>query len=307
MPPPPPPPPPTPPPPRPPASPADAGAGALLPDVRADEVASRAATFVLLAILLSWLPLGLLLATDGDPAAGAGAMVLWLLGGLGPGLAAVLLSWHHEGRAGLRRILSSLTRWRLGRHGWLLLVPLVVGLLGVAVAVWLGEASWEVAGPSYLLLVPVVLVGGVVLGGLEEIGWRGHLQPLLQVRLSGLAAALVVGVVWSVWHAPLFLLSGTTQATSSPVWFTVGGLALAVLFAWVWNITGGNLLLLVLLHGALNGWYTAAVQGLAPEALGVGFERVTALAATALALLLVARVGRNLGLSTPQRATGRVR
>ncbi|TVP64402.1 MAG: CPBP family intramembrane metalloprotease [Nitriliruptor sp.] len=296
-----------PPPPQPPTSPADAGAGAVLPEVRPDQVAARAVAFVLLAILLSWLPLGLLLVTDGDPAAGAGAMVLWLLGGLGPGLAAVLLSWHHEGRAGLRRILSSLTRWRLGRHGWLLLVPLVVGLLGVAVAVWVGEASWEIAGPSYLLLVPVLLVGGVVFGGLEEIGWRGHLQPLLQVRLSGLAAALVVGVVWSVWHAPLFLLSGTTQATSSPVWFTLGGLALAVLFAWVWNISGGNLLLLVLLHGALNGWYTAAVQGLAPEALGAGFELVTALAAAGLALVLVARVGRNLGVPTPRRAAGSVR
>ena len=285
----------------------DADGGALLPGVAADEVASRAVTFVLLAIVLSWLPLGLLLATDGDPSASAGALVLWLLGGLGPGLAAVLLTWRHEGRAGLHRILSSLTRWRLGRHGWLLLVPLAVGLLGVTGAVWLGEASWEVAGPSYLLLVPVVLVGGVVLGGLEEIGWRGHLQPLLQVRLSGLAAALVVGVVWSAWHAPLFLLSGTTQATSSPVWFTIGGLALAVLFAWVWNISGGNLLLLVLLHGALNGWYTAAVQGLAPQALGAGFELITALAATVLALVLVAQVGRNLGLSTPQRAAGRVR
>ncbi len=296
-----------PPPPQPPTSPADAGVGTLLPDVRPDQVAARAVAFVLLAILLSWLPLGLLLVTTGDPAADTGAMVLWLLGGLGPGLAAVLLSWHHEGRAGLHRIRASLTRWRLGHHGWLLLVPLVVGLLGVAVAVWVGEAAWEVAGPSYLLLVPVVLVGGVVFGGLEEIGWRGHLQPLLQVRLSGLAAALVVGVVWSAWHAPLFLLSGTTQATSSPVWFTVGGLALAVLFAWVWNISGGNLLLLVLLHGALNGWYTVAVQGLAPEALGAGFELVTALAAAGLALLLVARVGRNLGVTTPRRAAGSVR
>ena len=285
---------------------ADAGAGTLLPGVTADEVASRAVAFVLLAVALSWLPLGVLLLTGGDPAASPGAMVLWGLGGLGPGLAAVLLSWHHEGRAGLRRIRASLTRWRLGRHGWLLLVPLAVGLLGVTVTVWVGEASWDVAGPSSLLLVPVVLLGGLVFGGLEEIGWRGHLQPLLQVRLPGLAAALVVGVVWSAWHAPLFLLSGTTQATSSPVWFTIGGLALAVLFAWVWNTSGGNLLLLVLLHGALNGWYTAAVQGLAPEALGEGFELVTAVVATSLALVLVARVGRNLDVHTPRRAAGSV-
>ncbi len=279
-------------------------AGAVLHDVRPEQVAPRALVFVLLALLLSWLPLGLLLVTSGDPAAGPGSMGLWLLGGLGPGLAAILLSWRHEGRAGPRRILASLLRWRFGPRGWLLLAPLAVGLLGVAVAVWVGPARWEVAEPSYLLLVPVVLVGGVVFGGLEEIGWRGHLQPLLQVRLSGLAAALIVGVVWSVWHAPLFLLTGTTQATSSPVWFTVGGLALAVLFAWVWNISGGNLLLLVLLHGALNGWYTAAVQGLAPGALGAGFEVVTALVATALAVLLVARAGRNLGLATHRAAAG---
>ena len=91
---------------------------------------------------------------------------------------------------------------------------------------------------------PLPLAGGVLFGGLEEVGWRGPLQPLLQARRSGLAAAVLVGVVGSVWHAPWFLLASTTQAATSWVWFTIGGIALAVLFAWVWNRSRGNLLLL---------------------------------------------------------------
>ena len=66
-------------------------------------------------------------------------------------------------------------------------------------------------------------------------------------------------------------------------------------FAWAYNASGGNLLLVVLLHGALNGWYSAVVQGLAPDVLGAGFEVVTAMAATVIAGVLLWRSGPELG------------
>ena len=269
-----------------------------LPATTPPTVPARAAAFVLLALSCSWAPWLLLAATGGDPMAGPVATALWVLGGLGPAIATLILVWRAEGREGMARLGRSLGRWRFGRAGWLLLVPLPVAVTGVGVLAALDRVSLEPAVAATLPLLPVFLLSGVVLGGLEEVGWRGYLQPLLQVRYPGVTAALVVGAVWSLWHAPLFLLEGTSQAATSAATFTLGALALSVLFAWVWNSSGGNLLLLVLLHAALNGWYSATVQGMAPTATDAGFGTVTTALAGVLAVALLLRVGGGLGLRT---------
>jgi len=263
-----------------------------------DAVPARATAFVTLALLCSWVPWGVLAALGGDPAGSAVATLLWVLGGLGPGLAAVLLLWRTAGRSGLRWLWHSLRRWRVGRSGWLLLLPLPVGVVGVLLLAAADRVVLEVDLVATLALVPAFLATGVVLGGLEEVGWRGYLQPLLQTRARPFTAAALVGVVWAVWHAPLFLLEGTSQAAASVAGFTLGALALSTLFAWVWNVSGGNVLLLVLLHAAVNGWYGAAVHGLAPAVSGADFGTVTAALAAVLALGLLLRVGPDLGART---------
>ena len=268
-------------------------------------VATRATAFVALALLCSWVPWGLLALTGEEPMAGVGPTVLFALGGLGPGIAALALLWKVEGRAGLAGLGRQLRRWRLGRAGWLLLAPLPVAVLGVSILVAVDRVPLEPSVGATLPLVPLFLLSSVVFGGLEEIGWRGYLQPLLQTRYRAVTAALMVGAVWSLWHAPLFLLEGTGQAATSAASFTLGAFGLSVLFAWVLNHTRGNVLLLILLHAALNGWYAATVQGLAPSAQEAGFGTVTALLAVALALALLARVGGGLGLEDgPGTRTG---
>jgi membrane protease YdiL (CAAX protease family) len=187
---------------------------------------------------------------------------------------------------------------------------LPIGLAAVLLVVGAGRAELAPAGAHVLLLVPVWLLGGVLFGGLEEIGWRGHLQPLLQRTVPPLAAAVLVGLIWSVWHLPLFWLTGTTQAATSVTTFTLGAVGLSIVLGWVWNASGGSTLLAVLLHGAINGWYTAVVQGLAPGSLDAGFGTVTAVAALVAAAAVVAVVGPGLGSSRapvldPSAVTGR--
>lgn len=154
----------------------------------------------------------------------------------------------------------------------------------------LGGASVDRSGLAQWYLLPALFAGGVVLGGLEEVGWRGYLLPGLQDRWSALTASLAVGVVWAVWHAPLFLMSGTTQASTAFGWFMLQALGLSVVFTWLFNATGGSMLLAVLVHGALNAWYSAAVQWLAPDTVGT-FMPYAALLTAIVAGLLVWRYG----------------
>jgi uncharacterized protein len=165
-----------------------------------------------------------------------------------------------------------------------------VVVIGVAAAVTLGEASWEPAGPVHLVLLPTALIAGILLGGLEEIGWRGYLQPRLQDRFSALTVGLVIGLVWALWHAPLFLMESTSQASFSPIWFTIHAVALSVVLTWVYNSTGGSLLIAVLFHGAINGWYDWTISGLAPDAVA-SFLRPTGVFLALIATWLVLRLG----------------
>ena len=65
--------------------------------------------------------------------------------------------------------------------------------------------------PWYLLVpyLPFMVIGG----GIEEIGWRGYLQPCLEKRFSFVPAALIQGSIWAIWHLPLWFVQGSTQSS----------------------------------------------------------------------------------------------
>jgi uncharacterized protein len=241
-------------------------------------------------MLLSWVPWLVLLASTGDPFAGPGSMLLWIAGGYGPPAAAFVVVALDEGRSGVSRLVGDLARWRLGRWYLVLLLPLPVVIVAVGATVVAGDAALDVAGLTHWMLVPAMLLGGALLGGLEEVGWRGYLLPTLQHRTSALTASVTIGLVWALWHAPLFLLTSTSQASFSPLWFTLHAVALSVVLTWAYNATGGSLLLAVLLHGTVNGWYEVGIGGLAPEA-AASFLRPAAVVLLVVAGWLVVRRG----------------
>jgi uncharacterized protein len=248
----------------------------------------RAGVFVLLTFACSWVPWLTLVATTGDPLAGAGSTALWLAGGFGPTVAAVLTAALLEGRPGVARLLAGLRRWRVGRWYLVLLLPPVVALAAVLVTVMAGPADLELAGFGHWALLPVLLLGGTLFGGFEEVGWRGYLLPNLRVRLGPLIASVVIGLVWAVWHAPLFWLTSTSQASLSPTWFALHAVALSLVLTWLYEGSGGSLLLAVLFHGMVNGSNDAVVGGLAPAALD-GFLAPATLAFTAVAAAVFLR------------------
>jgi membrane protease YdiL (CAAX protease family) len=86
----------------------------------------------------------------------------------------------------------------------------------------------------------------------EEIGWRGYALPRLQANLSALTSALIVGVMWALWHLPLFFIAGLPQTLLPFVLFLVWIVSQSVIFTWVYNGTQGSLLFAIVLHAAIN-------------------------------------------------------
>ena len=107
--------------------------------------------------------------------------------------------------------------------------------------------AWTGFGPT-LAAIAFMLI----LGPMEEFGWRGFAMPLLQRRMAPVWAGLVLGVIWGVWHLPAFFLSGTPQSEWSFMPFFVGAIAISLILTPMFNAARGSILLPALFHFQLN-------------------------------------------------------
>lgn len=174
-----------------------------------------------------------------------------------PSLAAILVAGFLPGAGGLRSLLRQLLRWRVHPqwYGLAIVGPIALFLLADVIHLGLGGAAprrW-LALPSGFALA--FLVGSLIAGSLgEEIGWRGFGQARLQGRHGAMAASLMIGVVWTLWHHWGVAAPGGIAGES----LTGFGLslvrmtALAVLYAWMYNSTRASLVIAMMAHAGHN-------------------------------------------------------
>jgi uncharacterized protein len=220
--------------------------------------------YFLMAFALSWayevVVFGLFFPQDSVVALlAAGGLTL-----VGPTLAAFVLTALTQGKPGIGRLLRRYVIWRVGLRWYLvtlLLTPalLLLGYLAVPGAI---PALRAIPAPAFLQTYLVVFVLIFAFGGPlgEEPGWRGFALPRLQRGHGPLVGTLILGVLWGLWHLPLFILvPGYDGAGASFLGvllpflgFMIMATALAVFFTWVFNNVRGSLLLMMLLHATLN-------------------------------------------------------
>ena len=131
------------------------------------------------------------------------------LGALSASAAGILLAAIEGGRGGIRELLHRGLVWRVG-FGWWGVALLYTAVIAAAVLYVVGlmggsTIEWRELGPIWGV-VPMLFVLIVLAGLGEEFGWRGFLLPRLQIRHNALVSSLIIGVLHSLWHVPLFLL-----------------------------------------------------------------------------------------------------
>lgn len=143
------------------------------------------------------------------------------------------------------------------------LLPLLASILIPVIAILVVWGGYSVySGKKMIDLVAKLSLGPVLLMFLdtlvrgplgEELGWRGYLQLELNKRFSVLTSSLIVGLIWGVWHLPLWFISGFQgiDLLLYIIYFMVGLVAFSVIIGYIFS-RGGNLFYAILLHLMLN-------------------------------------------------------
>jgi membrane protease YdiL (CAAX protease family) len=214
---------------------------------------------------------------------------------LGPTLAALVTTAFVDGKAGVRRLFQRYQIWRVGIRWYLtvLLGPIVLLVLGATL--FFGNTPltallqrWPLFFTAYLANLPMVLLLGGPLG--EEPGWRGFALPRLQQRYGALWGSLILGVLHGLWHLPLFFIA---EAYAPFTWsglllFVLGVLFNAIIWTWVFNQTRGSLLMVTLLHAAVNA-SGGFVQPLLPTSAQVDWIPLVAYGGCALLIIVLTK------------------
>ncbi len=189
----------------------------------------------------------------------------------GPFIAALIVIPITQGWAGLRELGSRMIRWRVRWYWYAVAIamPLAVVLLTVALNVVLGASAPSLVQfgsvTTVLMVFAVRLVnpGDGALG--EEPGWRGFALPGLQSTLAPLVSTLILGVLVTGWHVPILVQEEGGLQPSFLVGFLLGTVAVTFWYAWLFNQTGGSVLITLVAHAAqgtiqIGGFWSAGAD-----------------------------------------------
>ena len=188
------------------------------------------------------------------------SIVVVIIGAFAPLLAAITLVVREEGWKGTRVFF----RQALDIHikpvflVVALALPVLIHVIAhyLALAVGLDVAKTlfptEVSVAPIVLAIPYFILMLVIGGGQEEFGWRGYAQEPLQEKIGVIPASLVIGVIWGIWHLPLWFMRGDLHSAYSFLAFVMMTTSISIMYAWLYNSSGKKLIVVIVFHAMSN-------------------------------------------------------
>jgi len=213
----------------------------------------------------------------------SGSDWFWL-GEAAPGLTAIFLTYLAHGQQGVLQLMKSITYWRVNPFYYYLITVLMAlfYLASIGTTALQGQVI-----PSLNSLYPEKYFGflGMKFYGIamvpiftllyylcEEIGWRGYALPKLMQRYDAFTAAVIIGIVWSLFHIPLMNFSTFISHPINFALYLIYTIMSSLFLSWLYLKTNGSLLLVSLSHGIsdIYGAFSPTIIG----SLGQGESKI---------------------------------
>ncbi len=139
-----------------------------------------------------------------------------------------------------------------------ILIPLVIHtiahylspLIGFEVAQTLLPDNLPV--PPIVLAIPYFFLMLIIGGGQEEFGWRGYALDPLQKKFGTIPASLLIGLIWGLWHLPLWVMPGDGHSTYPYIAFVIMTTSISLVYSWLYNASGKKMIVALFLHAMSN-------------------------------------------------------
>lgn len=178
------------------------------------------------------------------------------VGALAASLAAILLTYRGSGRQGVKELVRQAFPRRIDVpfYGAALCIPVAIGGLGMGLYSLISAAPFVIDIPFPWFLVPLHLVGGLIFLGpvQEEFGWRGYALPRLLASPGPVSGSLILGLVWGLWHLPLFWIDGSFQNHQPFGLFLLSTVALSLPYTLLYLMTDRRLVSVLVFHASTN-------------------------------------------------------
>lgn len=182
------------------------------------------------------------------------SFLIWVFMVFSPTIAAVMITGIVNGVSGIKKLLKGFLIWNVNYRWYLaafllILVPLIVGFFYSLI---FGDITLIGKNFSFEILV-LNLIFTMVSGPIsEEAGWRGFVLPRLESRYNAINASLILGIIWTFWHLPLYFIPGSAQSGIPFPIYMILVVSIGILITWAYNNTRGSLLITMLFHFCFN-------------------------------------------------------
>lgn len=181
--------------------------------------------------------------------------IIYILGGFGPTISAFIIKLFWGDKIEFKNFVKQIIQVKVnvGWYVFILVAPLVQTFFPYFInSIITGKQQLLVLQPVYMLLamIPVMIIGG----GLEELGWRGVLLPELLKKQSVLVSTIIVSIIWSIWHIPLWFIKGVSQYGSNFVEFAFAIIGFSMLLSIIY-IKTESIFMCILFHSLSNSYY----------------------------------------------------
>jgi uncharacterized protein len=180
------------------------------------------------------------------------SFIPYTIGGLGPAISSYIIYRQFNEDFGEESFIKFVFGKKIGKKAWLIFGLFLIWRVFM---VWIAFGVKNPISIFYILIsLPLLIIGG----GLEELGWRGILQPKLEKAINYLPSVIIVGVIWSIWHLPLWFIKGTVQSSFSFGLYLFSVIIVSSSFTTLYKYTN-SLFFCVLNHAWFNGCISVAL------------------------------------------------